>query len=141
MFMLIHSWSLVMLLSLRIFFSMKNSHSMSRLPENVIADITPEPCENFEHTEHTLEPVYEEIDSEAHRRGKRQRTAKSFGDDFTVYLVDDTPRTISEAFASPDADDWKEAVRSEMDSILSNETWELVDRPYDCKPVGVQKEA
>jgi hypothetical protein len=22
-----------------------------------------------------------------------------------------------------------------MDSILSNETWELVDRPYDCKPV------
>jgi hypothetical protein len=23
-----------------------------------------------------------------------------------------------------------------MDSILSNGTWELVDRPYDCKPVG-----
>jgi hypothetical protein len=27
-------------------------------------------------------------------------------------------------------------VCSEMDSILSNETWELVDRPYGCKPVG-----
>jgi hypothetical protein len=23
-----------------------------------------------------------------------------------------------------------------MDSILSNGTWELVDRPYGCKPVG-----
>jgi hypothetical protein len=23
-----------------------------------------------------------------------------------------------------------------MDLILSNETWELVDRPYGCKPVG-----
>jgi hypothetical protein len=23
-----------------------------------------------------------------------------------------------------------------MDSILSNETWELVDRPYGCKPMG-----
>jgi hypothetical protein len=23
-----------------------------------------------------------------------------------------------------------------MDSILSNSTWELVDRPYGCKPVG-----
>jgi hypothetical protein len=23
-----------------------------------------------------------------------------------------------------------------MDSILSNDTWELVDRPYGCKPVG-----
>jgi len=31
--------------------------------------------------------------------------AKSFGDDFTVYLMDDTPKIISEAFASPDADD------------------------------------
>jgi hypothetical protein len=59
-----------------------------------------------------------------------------FGDDFIVYLMDDTPKTIVEAFASPDADDWKEGVRSEIDSILSNGTWELVDRPYDCKPVG-----
>ena len=69
-------------------------------------------------------------------RSKRQRTAKSFGDDFIVYLVDDTPRTISEAYASPDADYWKEAVRSEMDSILANGTWEITDRPYGCKHVG-----
>ena len=55
-------------------------------------------------------------------RSKRQRTAKSFGDDFIVYLVDDTPRTISEAYASPDADYWKEGVRCEMDSILANGT-------------------
>jgi hypothetical protein len=47
-----------------------------------------------------------------------------------------TPKTIVEAFASPDVDDWKELVRSEMDSILSNETWELVDQPYGCKPMG-----
>jgi hypothetical protein len=70
------------------------------------------------------------------RRSKRPRTAKSFGDDFTIYLVDDTPKIIVKAFASPDADDWKEVVRSEIDSILSNETWELVDRPYGCKHVG-----
>jgi hypothetical protein len=55
-------------------------------------------------------------------RSKRPRSTKSFGDDFTVYLVDDTPKTIAKAFASPDANDWKEAVRSEMDSILSNGT-------------------
>jgi hypothetical protein len=59
----------------------------------------------FMHAEHTLESVHEEIDSEAPRRSKRQRTTKSFGDDFTVYVIDDTPRIISEAFASPDADD------------------------------------
>jgi hypothetical protein len=33
--------------------------------------------------------------------------------------MDDTPKTIPEAFASPDVDDWKEAVCSEIDSILS----------------------
>jgi hypothetical protein len=49
--------------------------------------------------------------------------------------MDDTPKTIVKAFASPDADDWKEAVHSEMDSILSNGTWDLVDRPYGCKLV------
>jgi hypothetical protein len=49
--------------------------------------------------------------------------------------MDDTPRTILEVFSSPDADDWKEAVYSEMDSILSNGTWELVDRPFGCKSV------
>ena len=57
----------------------------------------------------------EEDDNEAPRRSKKQKTAKSFGDDFIVYLVDDTPRTIDEAYSSPDAYYWKEAVRSEMD--------------------------
>jgi hypothetical protein len=50
--------------------------------------------------------------------------------------VDNTPTTIAEAYASTDADDWKEAVQSEMDSILYNGTWELTERPYGCKPVG-----
>jgi hypothetical protein len=114
-------------------FPIKNSYGMSSLPANVLADTSPEPSGNFDHAEHTPEPIHEEIDSEAPRRSKRSRIAKSFGDDFTIYLVDGTPKTIVEAFASPDADDWKEAVRSEMDSILSNKTWELIDRPYGCK--------
>jgi hypothetical protein len=50
--------------------------------------------------------------------------------------VDDTPKTIAVAYSSPDADYWKESVRSEMDSIMSNGTWEVVERPYGCKPVG-----
>ena len=77
----------------------------------------------------------EEDDNEAPRRSKRQKTTKSFGDDFIVYLVDDTPKTIDDAYSSPDADYWNEAVRSEMDSIMSNGTWEVVDRPFGCKPV------
>jgi hypothetical protein len=47
--------------------------------------------------------------------------------------VDDTRSTIEEAYSSPDADFWKEAIRSEMDSIMSNATWEVVDSRYGCK--------
>jgi hypothetical protein len=78
---------------------------MSSLPANVLADTSPEPSENFYHAKHTPESVHEEIDSEAPRRSKSPRTAKYFGDDFTICLMDDTPKTIIEAFASPDADD------------------------------------
>ena len=101
--------------------------------------------ESIEHDNSTKsivqnEPTFvehpDEDNDEAPRRRKRQRTEKFFGDDFIVYLVDDTPKTIEEAYSSPDADYWKEAVRSEMDSIMSNGTWEVVERLYGCKPVG-----
>ena len=39
--------------------------------------------------------------------GARDRIEKFFGDDFTMYLVDDTPTSIAEAYAYPDAGDWK----------------------------------
>jgi hypothetical protein len=87
------------------------------------------PVESFEQT-------LEKDDNEVPVRNKRQMIAKSFGDDFIVYLVDDTPTSIIEAYASPDVDDWKEAVRSEMDPILSNGTWELSELPFGCKPIG-----
>ena len=31
---------------------------------------------------------------------------------------------------------WKEAIKSEIDSILHNHTWELVDLPSGCKPLS-----
>ena len=45
--------------------------------------------------------------------------SKSFGEDYIIYLVDDTPTTIAETYSSLDADLWKEVVQSEMDSIMS----------------------
>src|SRR5207244_2844593 len=116
-------------------FPMKDNHSSSsqEIPNSSSQDLAtiPEPTISMEHYENPVED-----DNEAPRRIQRQRIAKSFGDDFFVNLVDDTPSSISEAYASPDADYWKEAIRSKMDSILANETWEITDRPYGCKPVG-----
>ena len=68
--------------------------------------------EPIEHSEPTLVDNPEEDNNETLRKSKRQRTAKSFGDDFIVYFVDDTPITIEETYSSPDADYWKEAVRT-----------------------------
>ena len=62
-------------------------------------------------------------------------TTKSFGDDYIMYLVNDTPRIIGKTYSSSDADLWKEAIRSEMNSIIFNGTWEVVECPYKCKPI------
>ncbi|KAK1665715.1 hypothetical protein QYE76_053874 [Lolium multiflorum] len=112
-------------------FPMRDMHGMSSWESDPIHET---PMESDEESDD--ESSDSDDDNEAPTRSKRQRTAKSFGNDFIVYLVDDTPTTISEALASPDADYWKEAVQSEMDSILANGTWELTERPYGCKLVG-----
>ena len=113
-------------------FPMRDETSSSR-QEFIEKDIS---TDVIEHSEPTLVENPEKDNNEALRKSKRRRIEKSFGDDFIVYLVDDTPRTTEEAYSSPDADYWKEAVRSKMDSIMSNGTWEVVEHPYGCKPVG-----
>jgi hypothetical protein len=57
----------------------------------------------IEHNEQTLVGNLRG-DNEISKKSKRQSTAKSFGDDFIMYLVDDTPRTIEDAYSSLDAD-------------------------------------
>jgi len=90
----------------------------------------------IDHVEDSHEHISEVDDTVVTRKSKKSRVAKSFGDDFIVYLVEDMPTTIVEAHSSPDADLWKEAVRSEMESIMSNGTWEVIDRPYGYQPIG-----
>ena len=36
----------------------------------------------------------------------------------------------------PEAPLWKEAVNNEIESIMQNHTWELVDLPSGSKPLG-----
>jgi hypothetical protein len=113
-------------------FPMKATHDMSNDEPSI-------PHEHFIPVEHTGESHIHNLvedDNVSTQKIKRPRIAKSFGDDYIVCLVDDTSSTIKEAYSSPDADFWKEAIRSEMDSIMSNATWEVVERPYGCKPIG-----
>ena len=51
-------------------------------------------------------------------------------------MLESEPQTFKEAVNSSDGPLWKEAIKSEIDSILQNHTWELVDLPSRCKPLG-----
>ena len=46
------------------------------------------------------------------------------------------PRTFKEAMNSIDGLMWKEVIKSEIDSILYNHTWELMDLLPGCKPLS-----
>ena len=46
------------------------------------------------------------------------------------------PKTMKEALASDHAKEWKAAADSEYESLMQNETWELVELPRGLRPVG-----
>ena len=96
---------------------MKNTRSTSD-HESIFLPKTHEPIIYIDIETH--EEILEEDNNIVTRNSKRWRVAKSIGEDYIIYPVDDTPRTIGEAYSSLDADLWKEAVQSEMDSIMSN---------------------
>ena len=54
-----------------------------------------------------------------------------------VLQIED-PKTYKEAMTSRDASFWKEAINDEIYSIMSNQTWELVNLPSGSKPIGFQ---
>ena len=70
------------------------------------------------------------------RRSKRPKVTKSFGPDYITYIIENVPQTFKEAMSIPEAPFWKEAINSEIESIMHNHTWELVDLPSGMKPLG-----
>ena len=92
------------------------------------------------------------------RRSQRVRKEKDFDPDsisyqVNVYLVEGNrekvfnkfpfignvekdPNTYNKTMASRDATFWREAINDEMDSILSNNTWVLVDLPLGSNTIG-----
>ena len=53
-----------------------------------------------------------------------------------TYLLENEPQSFKEAMSIPEAPYWKEAINDEVESILQNHTWELVDLPSGSKPLG-----
>ncbi len=51
-------------------------------------------------------------------------------------LFTDAPETFKEAMKAQDSARWKEAMDAEMNSLLQNDTWELVELPQGRKSIG-----
>ena len=52
------------------------------------------------------------------------------------FAVRDVPQSYEEATTDHDANQWKEAIRSEIRSHMQNPTWSLVNQPRDVKVIG-----
>ncbi|CAL8084501.1 unnamed protein product [Prunus armeniaca] len=84
----------------------------------------------------TSSSVQENEQDQEPRRSKRTRIPKDFGPDFLTMMAKAEPQTYKEAISSPEAPFWKEAINSEVESIIQNHTWELVDLPPGNRPIG-----
>nr|GFA16214.1 zinc finger, CCHC-type [Tanacetum cinerariifolium] len=109
----------------------KETGSSSRLDDEVVQDKRQRDesdlqVERQDQVEVAIEP----------RIGKRARTEKSFRSDYVSFMMENEPTPYREAVTSSEGHLWKEAIKSEIDSILQNHTWELVDLPPGCKPLG-----
>ena len=51
---------------------------------------------------------------------------------------DDSPRGWKEAMARPDRENWIKAAQIEIDALIDNRTWELVELPVDRRAIGSQ---
>ena len=69
-------------------------------------------------------------------RSERARVQKDFSPDYYVFKIEENPQNLKEALTSPDAIFWKDAINDEMESLISNRTWKLVDLPPGCKTIG-----
>nr|GEY67043.1 polyprotein, putative [Tanacetum cinerariifolium] len=70
------------------------------------------------------------------RRSKHAKVTKYFGLDYMTYIVNEEPQTYKATMESSEASYWKEAIQSEIDLIVQNNTWKLVDLPSGHKPIG-----
>ena len=76
------------------------------------------------------------------RPDRQRRPPVRFGiDEFVTHCAHRTceiaePRTMKEALSSDQANKWKAAADEEIQSLMENETWDLVKLPPGRKPVG-----
>ena len=76
------------------------------------------------------------VDDMQEIRSKRARKEKDYSNNFLAYVVEDELVSYYDAIKSVDAPFWLEAINNEIESIMSNHTWGLVELPLKVKPIS-----
>ncbi|KAL0404089.1 UNVERIFIED_CONTAM: Retrovirus-related Pol polyprotein from transposon TNT 1-94 [Sesamum radiatum] len=121
-------------ISRNVVFLEKGFPSDNRRDEVLIEESSGEPPHNstasFEPTIHTDGvPILR-------RSTTRSRVPERYGFLGLTSQLDNDSKTYGEAMSDIDSDKWLDAMKSEMDSMGSNQVWILVDPPKGIRPVG-----
>ena len=111
-----------------------------QVAENLIED---QQVQELPHNlEQTIEPQAPQgEDGPALRRSTHERKS-AIPSDYIVYLqetdigAENDPETFSQALSCKESDLWYNAMKDELDSIKSNEVWDLVELPQGEKAIG-----
>lgn len=74
----------------------------------------------------------------------KEKEIKSFGPDFVVFSIEGAPHKLNKSSVinlnigpgpqrSQDCNFWKEAINNDIEAIMCNKTWKLVDYPLVLK--------
>lgn len=85
--------------------------------------------------DHRRDPSYNDRASDPNTERARTRGFNPFGVFSSHVALIAIPKTAKEAFDSPEANEWKNAMELEMKSLRENETWELTELPRENKTV------
>jgi len=100
------------------------------------------PMEELEQeTQVVVEEQPAQVEQDQRRSSRIRHLPERYGylitDQGDVLLMDqDEPVTYQEAITGPESEKWLEAMKSEMDSMYTNQVWTLVEPPVGVNPIG-----
>lgn len=71
-----------------------------------------------------------------YRAKKQQKKWESFGQEYLTCMLETGPNNFGKVISKLEARYWKEVIISEIEYIMQNLTWELVNHPPWIKPLG-----
>ncbi|PKI39011.1 hypothetical protein CRG98_040609 [Punica granatum] len=89
---------------------------------------------------HKMTLTNRRVTQEPRRSGRIRHEPERYGflmtqDNDVLFVDNDKPTTYAEAVTGPDSEKWLDVMRSEMESMYTNQVWTLVDPPEGVKPI------